>query len=228
MDSLPQSRLFLFVERARVLAHRAVPRFSRRCSRKKFSLRQRVVLLCLKVKKTTRYRDLVDELIEMPCIWDPFDLDLIPAPLGYSVKRSPLGDGHLTYVVERRLGDLPVNGVTSIDASEFKRANASIHCTKGVNLTIQQLKTTLLINTATNTVPDIHVMTTRKYDTQITPKVVKRNTASMTVLTADKGYDDQKLRRLARDFDVHQALWIHTSSQGVECTALQRPSPCWM
>jgi len=45
-----------------VLARRAVSRFSTRYSRKRFTLRQHAVLLCLTVKKTTTYRDLVDEL----------------------------------------------------------------------------------------------------------------------------------------------------------------------
>jgi hypothetical protein len=70
MDFLPKSRLLRFVERAVVLARRAVSRFSSRYSRKRFTLRQHVVLLCLKVKKTTTYRDLVDVL----------NLDSIPAP----------------------------------------------------------------------------------------------------------------------------------------------------
>lgn len=64
MNPLPKSCLLQFVERAIVLARRAVSRFSTRYSRKRFSLRQHVVLLCLKVKKTTTYRDPVDELIE--------------------------------------------------------------------------------------------------------------------------------------------------------------------
>jgi IS5 family transposase len=59
-----------------------------------------------------------------------------------------------------------------------------------------------LVDTATNAVLDIHVTTTRKHDTQIAPQVVKRDVESITVLAGDKGYDDQKLRRLARDHDV--------------------------
>ena len=65
MDTLPKSRLLRFVERAVVLARCAVPRFSTRYPRKWFTLRQYVVLLCLKVTKTITYRGLVDELIEI-------------------------------------------------------------------------------------------------------------------------------------------------------------------
>ena len=68
MKTLPKSRLLQFVERALVLARRAVARFSTRYSRKRFTLRQHVVLLCLKVKKTTTYRDLV-----VGCLFRPAD-----------------------------------------------------------------------------------------------------------------------------------------------------------
>jgi len=101
---------------------------------------------------------------------------------------------------------LPLNGITGIDASGFEQAHASTHYTKRTNLTIQQLKTTLLVDTATNAVLDVHVTTTRKHDTQIAPQVVKRNVQSIAVLAGDKGYDDQKLRRLARDHDIRPLI----------------------
>jgi len=63
-----------------MLARHAVNRFSTRYSRKRSTFRQHVVLLCLKVKKTTTYRDLVDELIEMPRIREALTLDSIPPP----------------------------------------------------------------------------------------------------------------------------------------------------
>jgi IS5 family transposase len=68
------------------------------------------------------------------------------------------------------------------------------------------LKTTLLVDTATNAVLDIHVTTTRKHDTQIAPQVLKRNTESITILTGDKGYDDQKIRRLSRDHGIRPLI----------------------
>ncbi len=104
------------------------------------------------------------------------------------------------------LADLPLSGVTGIDASGFERAHASTHYTKRTNLTIQQLKATLLVDTATNAILDVHVTTTRKHDTQIAPQVVKRNAASIEVLTGDKGYDDQKLRRFSHDHNIRPLI----------------------
>ena len=205
MDALPKSQLLQFVERAMVLAHRAVARFSTRYSRKRFTLRQHVVLLCLKVKKTTSLTN------SSKCPASVRLSALTRSPLlRRSARRSKAFD-RLEMAVWRvllnvSLTDLPVNGVTGIDASGFERAHASTHYTKRTNLTIQQLKTTLLVDTATNAVLDIHVTTARKHDTQIAPQVVKRNAASIKVLTGDKGYDDQKLRHLARDHDIRPLI----------------------
>ena len=158
------------------------------------------------MKKTTTYRDLVDELIEMPRIRDAHNLDSIPAPSTLCKAFDRLEMAVWRVLLNVSLADLPLNGITGIDASGFERAHASTHCTKRTNLTIQQLKTTLLVDTATNAVLDIHVTTTRKHDTQIAPQVVKRNAPSIAVLTGDKGYDDQKLRRLARDYDIRPLI----------------------
>lgn len=76
-DDLPKSRHLLFVERATSLARRAVSRFSTRYSPKRFTPRQHVVFLRLKVERTTTYRDLVDELVEMPRTRDALDLGSI-------------------------------------------------------------------------------------------------------------------------------------------------------
>jgi len=206
MNALPKSRLLQFVERAMVLARRAVARFSTRYSRKRFTLRQQVVLLCLKVKKTTTYRDLVDELVELPRIRDALDFDSIPAPSTLCKAFDRLEMAVWRVLLNVSLADLPLNGVTGIDASGFERAHASTHYTKRTNLTIQQLQTTLLVDTATNAVLDIRVTTTPTHDTQIAPQVVKRNGQSIAVLTGDKGYDDQTLRQLARDRDIRPLI----------------------
>lgn len=73
------------------------------------------------------------------------------------------------------LADLPLNDVTGIDATGFERAHTTAHYTKRTNLTIQQLKTTPLVDTATNTVLEIHVTTTREHDTQIALQLMKQN-----------------------------------------------------
>ena len=127
MNTLPKSRLLRFVERTVVPARRAVARFSTRYSRKRFTLRHHVVLLCLKVKETTTYRDLVDELIEMPRIRDGLSLDAIPAPSTLCKAFDRLEMAVWWVLLNVSLAGLPVTGVTGVDASGFERAHASTH-----------------------------------------------------------------------------------------------------
>ena len=158
------------------------------------------------MKKTTTYRNLVDELIEMLRIRDAIDLDSFSGPSALCKAFDRLEMAVWRVLLNVSLADLPLNGVTGIDASGFERAHAATHYTKRTNLTIQQLKTWLLVDTATNAVLDIHVPTTRKHDAKMALQVVKRNLQSIVVLTGDNGYDDQKLRRFARDHDIRPLI----------------------
>lgn len=62
------------------------------------------------------------------------DLDSIPAPstLCKAFDRMEMAVWRLLSNVS--LADLPLNGVTGIDASEFERAHDSTHYTKRTNL----------------------------------------------------------------------------------------------
>ena len=48
--------------------------------------------------------------------------------------------------------------------------------------------------------------TTRKHDSQIAPSLIKRNPECIDILLGDKGYDDQKIRRLARQHEVRPLI----------------------
>jgi len=62
------------------------------------------------------------------------------------------------------------------------------------------------VDTRVNAIIDLHVTTTRKHDSQIAPSLIKRNTGDVDVLLGDKGYDDQKVRALARESDVRPLI----------------------
>lgn len=74
MQPLPMSRLLRFVKQAYHLAQRAVARYSSKFSKRRYTLHQHIVLLCLKVRKNTTYRTLLEELIEMLRIRNVIDL----------------------------------------------------------------------------------------------------------------------------------------------------------
>lgn len=104
------------------------------------------------------------------------------------------------------LADLPLNGIIGTDASGFEQAHASTHYTKRTDLTIQQLNTTLLVDTTTNAALNTHVTTRRRHDTRIASQVMKRNAGFIAVLIGDKIYDDQKLRQLSRNHDIRSVI----------------------
>jgi len=79
MKTPPKSQTIRFTEKAVHLARRAVSRYSSKFSKHRYTLPQYVVLLCLKVRKNTTYRVLLDELIEMPRIRRALELHEIRA-----------------------------------------------------------------------------------------------------------------------------------------------------
>ncbi len=71
-----------------------------------------MVLLRLKVKKTATYRELVDELIEMPRIREALDLDSIPGPSTLCKAFDRLEMAVWQVLLNVSLADLSVSGVT--------------------------------------------------------------------------------------------------------------------
>lgn len=101
---------------------------------------------------------------------------------------------------------LPTNGIVGVDASGPDRIHASKHYTKRTKLTIQQLKMTLLVDTRSNAIIDVHITTTRKHDSKIAPSLIKLNTGKVAVLLGNKGYDDEKVRALVRETGVRPLI----------------------
>ena len=93
-----------------------------------------------------------------------------------------------------------------MNTSGFERPHTATHDTKRSNLTSQQLKPTLVVDTATTAVLDLSVTTTRKHDTPIALQMVKWNATSIAVLTSQKGSADQKRRLLARAHEIRPLL----------------------
>ncbi len=140
MQTLPKSQLLRFVEQALHLARRAVARYSSKFSKQRYILYQHIVLLCLKVRKNTTYRMLLDELIEMPRIRSAIELEELPSPSTLCKAFNRLGMTVWRVLLNLSVTLLPTNDVVGIDASGFDRSHASKHYTKRTKLTIQQLK----------------------------------------------------------------------------------------
>jgi len=142
----------------------------------------------------------------MPRIRKAINLTELPAPSTLCKAFDRLDMAVWRVLLNLSVSLLPTNGVVGIDASGFDRSHASKHYTKRTKLTIQQLKVTLLVDTRANSILDLHVTTTRKHDSKIAPSLIKRNAGEVAVLLRDKGYDDQKVRALAREDGVRPVI----------------------
>ena len=80
MKALLKSQTLRFTERAINQARRAVPRYSSKFSKHRYTLPHHVVLLCLNVRKDMTSRGLLDDLIEMPRIRRVLGLAELPTP----------------------------------------------------------------------------------------------------------------------------------------------------
>lgn len=183
-----------------------MPEYSSKFSKKTYTLQQHAVIICLKIREDKNYREVVEMLVEMPRIRKAIELDEVPHPStlckAFDRLRTRIWRSLLNATTEL----LELNGIVSIDSSGEERSRASRHYTKRVNLHIQELKVTLLVDTAENAVIDAHITTTRKHDTQIAPKLIKRCFELICILLGDKGFDDQSIRELAHKLGIRSLI----------------------
>lgn len=161
------------------------------------------------MSQSSKERDLsglLDELIEMPRIRRVLRLIELPtaSTLCKAFNRLEIAVWCVILTLSTTL--LPTSGVVGVDTSEFDRSHVLKHYTKRAELTIQHFKVTLLVDTKLNAILDLHVMTTRKHDSQIVPSLIKRSPQNSNALLGHKGYDDQKIRQLARQHEVRTLI----------------------
>jgi hypothetical protein len=168
-------------------------------SKHRYTLPQHVFLLYLKIRRNTTYRDLLDELTEMPRIRRALGLTALPtaSALCKAFNRFDMAVWRVLLNFSTTL--IPTGSVAGVDASGLDRGHVLKRYTKRAELTIQQLKMTLLVNAKVNAIFDLHVPTTRRRESQIAPSLIRRNTETVDILHGGKGYNDRKLDDLPID-----------------------------
>lgn len=107
----------------------------------------------------------------------------------------------------RLSADLHETGdVQAIDATGFDRHSASRHYANRTDYTFRSVKTTALVDCETSTGLDIHCSMKQPYDTQVGRQVLTRNLDRLQIVTADKGYDWDDLRKELREAEVRPVI----------------------
>jgi len=167
-----------------------------------------VSLHCLRIYLEKSYREALDLLSEMPHILAEIGLEPDELPHHSTLVKW---FERLTMAVWRVLLRLSAqehepSGEAAIDSTYFDRENASKHYCRRTNYRVQTLKTTALVDTASQAVLDVHCTTTKKHDTHIGWQVALRNAGDLHSLAADKGYDWQELREKLREEGVRPLI----------------------
>ncbi|GAB7092203.1 hypothetical protein JCM18237_24740 [Halorubrum luteum] len=104
-----------------------------------------------------------------------------------------------------QLHDLSEHG--AIDAAFYERSAASRHYCQRISYRVQMLKVTKLVDTASQSVLDVHYSTNRKgSDADLAEQIARRDTGDLRSLAADKGYDKQSLREGLRDLGIRPLI----------------------
>lgn len=168
-----------------------LPEYSSRFSRKDFTLRQHVAMLCLKIKLKQHYREFCELLSLMPELLGLLGLE--KTPHWTTLDKAFL---RLKNCVLATLLQAESSGLGSIDATGFDRRHSSKQYLARCKMQIKSLKATLLIDTENQNILDMHCTTTRKHDSKIVLPLTKPH--RLRILCADMGYDDKKVRKALR------------------------------
>jgi len=206
IEKFGRTSILDFSEAAYEIAKEKIDPYSSKFSKKKFTQQQHAVIICLKIRSGSTYVEIVERLVEEPRIRKALELEEVPHPTTLVKAFERLETELWRIFLQASAEILERNGIVGVDASGFERSHASRHYTKRAKLHIQELKTTLLVDTEENAILDVHIAASRKHDTQIGPQLVKRASKFIEILLGDKGYDDKDFRKLCRKLGIRPLI----------------------
>ena len=201
-----RSSIIRFAKAVIGLARRAIPAFSSKFSKRTHTQHQHVAILCLKVRLKQTYEGTVDLLSGMPGVREVLGLERVPDPSTLCKAFERLKAAIRRILLQLTLGSYELCGIAGIDSSGEERSHSSKYYTRRAKLHIEELKVTILVDVRDNAILDVHLTTTRKHDSRIGPKIVRRSARLLKALLGDKGFDDEKLRNLCRNLGIRPLI----------------------
>jgi IS5 family transposase len=91
------------------------------------------------------------------------------------------------------------SGTAAIDASGFQRDQTSYYYRNRAGFSFHKIKTTVLVDTKSLAIKDLHLTTKRKWDGHVGMQVYRRNADDLQAFLADANYSWGTLRQRCRD-----------------------------
>ena len=158
----------------------------------------KIELLLLKEEINKPLRELENYLNEMLGILDVLGIEKSPHYTSFSKWDGEYPMRELRRLLRASAKQAGLSGTASIDASGFKRDQASSHYRNRVGYSFNAMKTTLLVDTESLAIMDAHFTTKKAYDGHIGLQVFRRNAGDLQTLLADKMYSWADLREACR------------------------------
>lgn len=200
------SELLEFTVEAHKLVKRNVQEYRSDFSKETYNQHQLVVLNLIRIKCDWTYRETADYVSLMGAIKDELNLEFMPHFTTIQKAHERLSLQIYRLLLKKTVKLFDLDGFSGIDATGFGRFCSSEYYTERTEMSLNAVKTTIMADLDDQVILDLHLTTTRKHDTQISPLLVKRNIAYLSALAGDKGYDDQLLRQLLRSRNIRPII----------------------
>lgn len=154
------------------------------------------------------YRRLLDVLAEMHGIVEALGLtvDELPDFTTVCTRKQELVMA-VWRVLLRESAALHDRGeVQAIDSTSFAQRSSSYNYAKRVEDTFESVKLTILVDCDSGAILDVHCSMSLPHDTQIGWQILTRNLHQLETITADKGFDWDKLRHKLRNEGIRPVI----------------------
>jgi len=203
-----ETRIYKIAVESHKLAQKVVPAYSSKFSKKTYTQDQHIAVLCIKAKIRQKLRETEEMLIHTPHLCEAIGLSQVPDFTTMCRAMKRLRNKVLTVLLYLTASVLPVSGKASIDATGFDKRHSSKHYVKRCKMKLGSMKTTFIVDTSTLVILAVHATVTRKHDSKIILPLVHKALKSfrITVLPADKGYDDRTVRDELRQLGIRPLI----------------------
>jgi len=203
-----ETRIYKIAYETQNLAQRVVPAYSSKFSKKTYTQDQHITVLCIKARISRHLRDTEELLLNMPHLCDVIGLAQVPDFTTMCRAMKRLRSKALIVLPYLTASVLPASGKASIDSTGFDSSHSSRHYVKRCKMKLGSMKTTSIVDTDTLAILAVHATVTRKHDSKIIlPFMDKtRKRFRITVLPADKGYDDKAVRDELRRLGIRPLI----------------------
>jgi IS5 family transposase len=163
-----------------------------------YAERVQVGLLLFREKINKPLREYEEYLNEMKGILKVFDLEESPDHTSFSKWEKKFSSRKLRRLLDKSAEQAGWSGTGAIDASGFQRDQSSYHYRNRADYSFHKLKTTILVDTESLAIKDVHCTTRNSWDGHIGLQVFRRNAEDLQEFLGDKNYSWSELREECR------------------------------